>query len=81
MGRKTYLFWGSDSGGEKAASPCALIGSDRLNGVDPERYLGIVLARIPEHPINRIDELLPWRLRLQSNSSSAQPLTIRCPLK
>lgn len=57
LGRKNYLF-----GGERAASMYCLIGSAKLNGIDPEAYLRTVLTRIAEHPINRIDELLPWSL-------------------
>lgn len=56
------MFAGSDSGGERAAAIYSLIGSTKLNGLDPELYLRMVLARIAEHPINRIDELLPWNL-------------------
>ena len=62
LGRRNYLFGGSDAGGERAASMYCLIGSAKLNGIDPEAYLNTVLARIAEHPINRIDELLPWNL-------------------
>jgi hypothetical protein len=63
LGRKNYLFAGSDSGGERAASIYSLIGSAKLNGLDPEAYLREVLTRINDHPINRIQELLPWQLR------------------
>jgi len=62
LGRKNYLFGGSDVGGERAASMYSLIGTAKLNGIDPEAYLGTVLTRIAEHPINRIEELLPWNL-------------------
>lgn len=62
MGRKNYLFAGSDSGGERAAAIYSLIGSAKLNGIDPELYLRTVLARIAEYPVNRIHELLPWNL-------------------
>jgi hypothetical protein len=62
LGRKNYLFAGSDSGGERAASIYSLIGSAKLNGLDPEAYLREVLSRIADHPINCIEELLPWNL-------------------
>lgn len=62
LGRKNYLFAGSDAGGERAAAIYSLIGTAKLNGLDPEAYLREVLSRIAEHPINRVDELLPWRL-------------------
>jgi transposase len=62
LGRKNYLFAGSDAGGERAASIYTLIGTAKLNGLDPERYLRLVLERIADHPINRIHELLPWNL-------------------
>jgi len=59
---KNYLFAGSDAGGERAARIYSLIGSAKLNGMDPEAYLKEVLTRIADHPINRIEELLPWNL-------------------
>jgi hypothetical protein len=62
LGRKNYLFAGSDSGGERAAAIYSLLGSAKLNGIDPEAYLSSVLRRIADHPINRIAELLPWNL-------------------
>ena len=62
LGRKNYLFYGSDAGGDRAAAMYSLIGTAKLNGLDPEAYLRYVLERIAEHPINRIDELLPWNL-------------------
>jgi hypothetical protein len=62
LGRKNYLFAGSDSGGERAAAIYSLIGAAKLNGLDPEGYLRVVLERIADHPINRISELLPWNL-------------------
>ncbi|KUZ98305.1 transposase [Burkholderia ubonensis] len=62
IGRRNYLFAGADSGGERAAAIYSLIGTAKLNGIDPEAYLRHVLARIADHPINRIDDLLPWHL-------------------
>ena len=64
LGRKNYLFAGSDTGGERAAVIYSLIGTAKLNGLDPEAYLREVLTRIADHPINRIDELLPWKIEL-----------------
>jgi transposase len=62
LGRKNYLFAGSDAGGERAAAIYSLIGSAKLNGLDPEAYLREVLTRIADHPINCIEELLPWNI-------------------
>lgn len=61
LGRKNYLFAGSDAGGERAAAIYSLIGTAKLNGLDPEAYLRDVMDRIADHPINRIAELLPWK--------------------
>jgi transposase len=62
LGRKNWLFAGSDSGGERAAAMYTLIETAKLNGLNPEAYLCDVLARIADHPINRIAELLPWNV-------------------
>jgi transposase len=70
MGRKNYLFAGSDSGGERAAALYSLIGSAKLNGLDPELYLRTVLSHIAEHPISRITELLPWNLATTHTDTS-----------
>ncbi len=64
LGRKNFLFAGSDAGGERAAAIYSLIGSAKLNGHNPEAFLRDVLERIADHPINRISELLPWNLRI-----------------
>jgi transposase len=53
-----------DSGGERAAAIYSLIGSAKLNGLDPEGYLHEVLSRIADHPINRIGDLLPWNITI-----------------
>jgi transposase len=70
LGRKNYLFAGSDRGGESAAAIYSLIGTAKLNGIDPESYLRNVLSRIPDHPINRIEELLPWNLAADPTEDS-----------
>ena len=62
LGRKNYLFAGSDAGGERAAVIYSLIGTAKINRLDPEAYLREVLTRIADHPINRIEELLPWNI-------------------
>jgi transposase len=62
IGRRNYLFAGSDAGARRAAILYSLIGTARINGLDPEAYLRYVLARIGEHPIKRIEELLPWNV-------------------
>ena len=60
LGRKNYLFAGSDQGGERAAVFYSLIETCKLNDVNPYLYLTDVLARLPTHPAKRIDELLPY---------------------
>lgn len=65
LGRKNYLHFGSDSGGDRAAIIYSLVGTCKLNGVDPYAYLRHVLGRIADHPINRVGELLPWEVASQ----------------
>ncbi|KGB80372.1 transposase, partial [Rhodovulum sp. NI22] len=60
VGRKNYLFVGSQTGGRAAAIAYTLIETAKLNGVDPQRWLADTLARIPDYKITRVDELLPW---------------------
>jgi transposase len=62
VGRRNYLFAGSDAGGERAAVFYSLVGTAKLNGLDPEAYLREVFERIADHPVNRIEELLPWHI-------------------
>jgi hypothetical protein len=62
LGRKNYLFTGSDGGGQRAACMYTLIGTAKLCGLNPQAYLQYVLERIADHPINRVDELLPWNV-------------------
>ncbi len=63
LGRKAWLFAGSDRGGQRAALLYSLIVTAKLNDVDPQAWLADVLARIADHPVNRLDELLPWNWR------------------
>jgi transposase len=60
LGRKAWLFAGSDRGGERAANIYTLIITAKLNDVDPRAWLADVLARISDHPASKLDELLPW---------------------
>jgi transposase len=63
LGRKSWLFCGSDRGGERAAVMYSLIVTAKMNDIDPQAWLADVLARIAEHPVQRLDELLPWNWR------------------
>ena len=60
LGRKSWLFCGSDRGGQRAAAMYSLIVTAKMNGVDPQAWLADVLSRIAAHPAHRLDELLPW---------------------
>jgi transposase len=62
LGRKNWLFAGSDAGGERASVFYTLIRTAKLKSIEPEAYLREVLTRIGEHPINAIDALLPWNI-------------------
>lgn len=59
-GRKSWMFCGSDRGGQRAAVMYSLIATCRMNDVDPEAWLADVLARLPEHPVHKLHQLLPW---------------------
>ena len=63
LGRKAWLFCGSDRGGERAAAMYSLIVTAKMNDIDPQAWLADVLARIAVHPARDIDELLPWNWR------------------
>ncbi|MGB7503529.1 MAG: IS66 family transposase, partial [Azonexus sp.] len=65
LGRKNFLFAGSDAGGERAAAIYSLIGSAKLNGLDPEAYLRFVIERIADYRISKLDDLLPWHMAEQ----------------
>lgn len=66
LGRKNFLFLGSDAGGERAAAFYSLIGTAKLNGLDPEAYLRHVLRVIADYPVNQVADLLPWNVSLDT---------------
>ena len=70
LGRKNYLFAGSDKGGERAAVAYSLIETAKMNSLNPEEYLRDILARIADHPINRVADLLPWNWARQKNQAA-----------
>ena len=65
LGRKNFLFAGSDAGGDRAAAIYSLIGSAKLNDLDPEAYLRFVIERIADYRISQLDDLLPWNVAHQ----------------
>jgi hypothetical protein len=71
LGRKSWLFCGSDRGGQRAAAMYSLIVTAKMNGVDPQAWLADVLARIAAHPAHRLDELLPWNWLKKDQAASA----------
>ena len=73
LGRKNYLFAGSDTGGQRAAAIYSLIETCKLSAIDPEAYLRDILARIADHKINRIAELLPWNWKKHRSSTKIRP--------
>ena len=66
IGRKNWMFAGSDDGGRRAAIAYTIIETAKMNGLDPEAYLHDIINRIADHPIKRIDDLLPWNVKPQS---------------
>jgi hypothetical protein len=71
LGRKNWLFAGSDTGGGRAAVVYSLVETCKLNNIDPFTYLRDVLTRIAEYPINRIAELLPWHWTDRASQAKA----------
>lgn len=71
LGRKAWLFCGSDRGGQRAAIIYTLIQTAKLNDVDPQAWLADVLARIADQPATRLDELLPWNWAPRSEAIAA----------
>ena len=74
LGRKNYLFAGSDAGGERAAALYSLLGTATLNGLNPQAYLTYVLEHIARHPMNQIDQLLPWNVTLPAATETVDTL-------
>ncbi len=75
LGRRSWLFAGSDRGGERAAAIYTLIATAKLNGINPQAWLADVLARIADHPAARLSELLPWHWRNPSRPSRRRVIT------
>ena len=71
LGRKAWLFAGSDRGGERAAAMYSLIATAKLNNIDPRAWLADVLRRIADHPASHLHELLPWNWRLLRKDTAA----------
>jgi hypothetical protein len=71
LGRKSWLFAGSDRAGQRAAVMYSLIVSAKMNDIDPQAWLADVLARIADHPASRLDELLPWVWKAKTSQSQA----------
>jgi transposase len=72
LGRKSWLFCGSDRGGQRAAAMYSLIVTAKMNGIDPQAWLADVLSRIATHPAHRLDELLPWNWTPQASATAAR---------
>ena len=70
LGRQNFLFFGADTGGVRVEDIHSLIGTAKLDGLNPEAHLHYGLDRIADHPINRIDGLLPWNVVLSRHSTT-----------
>jgi len=71
LGRKSWMFCGSDRGGQRAAAMYSLIITAKMNGIDPQAWLADVLARLATHPMHRLDELLPWHWKPAASAIAA----------
>ena len=71
LGRKAWLFAGSDRGGQRAAVMFTLIQTAKLNGIDPQAWLADVLARLPDHPASKVANLLPWNWKAAAIPAAA----------
>jgi transposase len=71
IGRRNWTFAGSDAGGHRAAVVYTLIETCKMNDVDPQAWLADVLGRLPDHPANKVADLLPWNWKASQQQSSA----------
>jgi hypothetical protein len=71
LGRRNWLFAGSDRGGQRAAMMYSLITTAKMNDVDPQAWLADILARIADHPANKLEELMPWNWAPQPKTLAA----------
>ena len=71
VGRRNWTFAGSDAGGHRAAAVYTLIETCKMNDVDPQAWLADVLARLPDHPANKVADLLPWNWKANQKSKAA----------
>jgi transposase len=75
IGRRNWTFAGSDEGGRRAAAIYSLVQTCKLNDVDPQAWLAFVLAKLPDHPAKKIDELLPWNWKVAQAADQATPVS------
>ncbi len=71
IGRKNWTFAGSDAGGHRAAAVYTLVETCKMNDVDPQAWLADVLARLPDHPANKVADLLPWNWKANQQFKAA----------